>query len=86
MKVKEKVFNIIQIGDKSNHISRAFDIFITVTILSNILVTRICDFSDAARGEQSVHVRRRIRRAVDLSHLTRRPLDPATEGYAAAIE
>ncbi len=36
---KEKIFNIIQIGDKSNRISRAFDIFITVTIVLNILVT-----------------------------------------------
>ena len=37
--MKEKIFNIIQIGDKSNKISRAFDIFITITIISNILVT-----------------------------------------------
>ena len=26
--MKEKIFNIIQIGDKSNRLSRAFDIFI----------------------------------------------------------
>lgn len=37
--MKEKIFNIIQIGDKSNTISRFFDIFITITIVSNILVT-----------------------------------------------
>ena len=37
--MKEKIFNIIQIGDKSNRISRAFDIFITITILCNIIVT-----------------------------------------------
>ena len=30
--LKKKIFNIIQIGDKSNRISRAFDIFITITI------------------------------------------------------
>ena len=30
--MKEKIFNIIQIGDKSNRLSRAFDIFITITI------------------------------------------------------
>lgn len=30
--MKQKIFNIIQIGDKSNRISRFFDIFITVTI------------------------------------------------------
>ena len=43
--MKEKIFNIIQIGDKSNHISRAFDIFITVTIISNIAVTFMETFS-----------------------------------------
>lgn len=37
--MREKIFNIIQIGDKSNKISRAFDIFITVIIVSNIIVT-----------------------------------------------
>ena len=37
--MKEKIFNIIQIGDKSNRISRAFDIFITITIVCNICVT-----------------------------------------------
>ena len=37
--MKKKVFNIIQIGDKSNRISRAFDIFITFTIICNIIVT-----------------------------------------------
>lgn len=42
--MKEKIFNIIQIGDKSNRISRGFDIFITITILSNILVTFLQTF------------------------------------------
>ena len=37
--MKEKIFNIIQIGDKSNQISRLFDIFITITIFANISVT-----------------------------------------------
>ena len=37
--MKKKIFNIIQIGDKSNRISRAFDFFITIVIISNILVT-----------------------------------------------
>lgn len=36
---EKKIFNIIQIGDKSNRISRAFDFFITIVIISNILVT-----------------------------------------------
>lgn len=44
--MKEKIFNIIQIGDKSNRVSRAFDIFITITILSNILVTFLQTFED----------------------------------------
>ena len=42
--MKEKIFNIIQIGDKSNRISRAFDIFITITIICNILVTFLQTF------------------------------------------
>lgn len=37
--MREKIFNIIQIGDKSNKISRAFDIFITIIIVGNIIVT-----------------------------------------------
>mgnify|MGYP000711208063 FL=1 len=31
--MKEKIFNIIQIGDKSNRLSRAFDIFITICVI-----------------------------------------------------
>lgn len=48
MKLKEKIFNIIQIGDKSNRISRMFDIFITVTIVANILVTFLQTFDELA--------------------------------------
>lgn len=48
MKLKEKIFNIIQIGDKSNPISRMFDIFITVTIVANILVTFLLTFDELA--------------------------------------
>ena len=40
--------NIIQIGDKSNPISRMFDIFITVTIVANILVTFLQTFDELA--------------------------------------
>ena len=43
--MKEKIFNIIQIGDKSNKISRAFDIFITIIIVGNIIV----------RSEKKIH-------------------------------
>ena len=45
---QEKIFNIIQIGDKSNRISRMFDIFITVTIVANILVTFLQTFDELA--------------------------------------
>lgn len=48
MKLKEKIFNIIQIGDNSNPISRMFDIFITVTIVANILVTFLQMFDELA--------------------------------------
>lgn len=44
--VKEKIFNIIQIGDKSNRLSRFFDIFITITIILNILVTFMQTFEE----------------------------------------
>lgn len=44
--MKNKIFNIIQIGDKSNKISRLFDIFITITIFSNIFVTFMETFSE----------------------------------------
>lgn len=44
--MKEKIFNIIQIGDKSNRLSRFFDIFITITIILNILVTFMQTFEE----------------------------------------
>ena len=37
-RLKKQIFDIIQIGDKSNLASRAFDIFIVGVILSNISV------------------------------------------------
>ena len=46
--MREKIFNIIQIGDKSNRLSRAFDLFITITIISNILVTFMQTFEQLA--------------------------------------
>lgn len=44
--MKEKIFNIIQIGDKSNRVSRMFDIFITITIVANILTTFMQTFRE----------------------------------------
>lgn len=38
MSLKRKIFDIIQIGDKSNFVSRCFDIFIVLNILLNIAV------------------------------------------------
>ena len=38
------IFNIIQIGDKSNRPSRIFDVFITVVILTNIVITFLQTF------------------------------------------
>ena len=46
--MKEKIFNIIQIGDKSNRLSRAFDIFITITIVCIFLVTLLQTFNQLA--------------------------------------
>lgn len=44
--MKEKIFYIIQIGDKSNRVSRLFDIFITITIIANILITFMQTFRE----------------------------------------
>ncbi len=45
---REKLLNILQIGDKSNRISRTFDFFITITIFSNITVTFLETFEELA--------------------------------------
>lgn len=45
---REKLLNILQIGDKSNRISRMFDLFITITIFSNITVTFLETFEELA--------------------------------------
>ena len=49
MHMKKKIFSIIQIGDKSNRISRCFDILITITIFANIFVTFLETFAELAR-------------------------------------
>ena len=45
---KHKVFDIIQIGDKSNFLSRAFDFFIVVVIFTNIIVLFLETFDECA--------------------------------------
>ena len=42
---KQRIFNIIQIGNKDDFASRAFDIFITIVISINILVTILETYS-----------------------------------------
>ena len=54
--MKRKIFNIIQIGDKSNRVSRAFDIFITITIFANILVTFLQTFEELSRFSLLFHL------------------------------
>ncbi|MCR5145027.1 MAG: ion transporter [Lachnospiraceae bacterium] len=44
--IKLEIFNILQIGDKSNRISRAFDVFITIVIFANIAVTFLLTFQE----------------------------------------
>lgn len=46
--MKKKIFNIIQIGDKSNKLSRAFDIFIASVIVANITITFLQTFDNLA--------------------------------------
>lgn len=54
--MKKKVFNIIQIGDKSNPLSRLFDIFIAVVICANILVTFLQTFDELTFLFPAFHV------------------------------
>ena len=46
MKIKKRVFEIIQIGKKDDFASKFFDIFITVIITLNILVLFLETFSE----------------------------------------
>ena len=54
--MKKKVFNIIQIGDKSNPLSRLFDIFIAEVICANILVTFLQTFDELSFLFPAFHV------------------------------
>ena len=54
--MKKKVFNIIQIGDKSNRLSRLFDIFIAIIICANILVTFLQTFDELSSLFPAFHV------------------------------
>lgn len=42
---RQKLFDILQIGDKSNFASRAFDFFIVIVIVTNITVMFLQTFS-----------------------------------------
>ncbi len=44
--LKRKIFDVIQIGDKSNTASRLFDIFIAINIFANIVVVFLQTFSE----------------------------------------
>lgn len=46
MKIKKRIFDIIQIGNKSDLISKSFDIFITIVIILNILTMFLETFSE----------------------------------------
>ena len=54
--MKRRIFNIIQIGDKSNQFSRFFDIFITVVILLNILTTFLQTFTELSAFTPLFHI------------------------------
>ena len=54
--MKKKVFSILQIGDKSNPLSRLFDIFIAVVICANILVTFLQTFDELTFLFPAFHV------------------------------
>ena len=46
--IRRRVFDIIQIGNRSDLASRSFDIFIVITILLNIIVTFLQTFKTLA--------------------------------------
>ncbi len=48
-RLKKRVFDVIQIGNRSDHLSRAFDIFIVITILVNISVMFLETFSGMSK-------------------------------------
>jgi len=54
--MKKKIFNIIQIGDKSNPLSRLFDIFVAGVIGANILVTFLQTFDELSFLFPAFHV------------------------------
>lgn len=54
--MKRKIFDIIQIGDKSNLISRAFDFFIVATIFLNIGAMLLDTFDNLSVYEGVFHV------------------------------
>lgn len=54
--MKRKIFNIIQIGDKSNQLSRFFDTFITVIIILNILTTFLQTFDELSAFTPLFHI------------------------------
>ena len=49
-KTKKRVFDIIQIGNRKDFISSAFDIFIVVTIVLNLFVTLFQTFDIECTG------------------------------------
>ena len=53
---KRRVFTVIQIGDKSDMLSRSFDIFITLVILSNIAVLFLRTFPELGRFYAVFHI------------------------------
>ena len=54
--MKRKIFDIIQIGDKSNLISRAFDFFIVATIFLNIGAMLLDTFDNLAAYQGIFHI------------------------------
>ena len=46
MKMKKRIFEIIQIGQNNDFVSRFFDVFIVITIVANILIIFLETFSE----------------------------------------
>ena len=56
-KVRKRIFDIIQIGNKSDIPSAVFDLFITLTIFVNLFVTFYSTFQSAQKYSSTLTIR-----------------------------
>ncbi len=55
-KIRKRIFDIIQIGNKEDIPSAAFDIFITIVIFLNLFATLFSTFKESVRFENALNI------------------------------